>query len=207
MDIQFYGANCVSFTHKGSRIVIDDNLADLGAKSVTKPDDVALFTGAHGAAGLARLTFDSPGEYEVSDVSVIGIAARAHIDEEGTLNATMFKLVTGDVSMLITGHIYPELTAEELEAIGIVDLLIVPVGGNGYTVDPVGALKLIKEIEPKLVVPTHFADSALKYPVPQQSLPNALKELAMEPKETVSKLKLKHGELSDLTQLILLEKS
>lgn len=207
MDLQFYGANCISFTHKGSRIVIDDNLADLGGKSVTKPDDVALFTGVHGEAGLARLTFDSPGEYEVSDVSVIGIAARAHIDEEKTLNATMFKLVTGDVSVLVTGHIYPELTSDELEAIGVIDLLIVPVGGNGYTVDPVGALKLIKDIEPKLVVPTHYADNTLKYAVPQQELSNALKELAMEPKETVSKLKLKHGELSDLTQLILLEKS
>jgi hypothetical protein len=207
MDLQFYGANCISFTHKGARIVIDDNLADLGAKSITKPDDVALFTGAHGAAGLARLTFDSPGEYEVSDISVVGIAARAHIDEPDTLNATMFKLITGDVSVLVTGHIFPELTPDELEAIGVIDLLLVPVGGNGYTVDPVGALKLIKDIEPKLIVPTHYADSALKYPVPQQGLANALKELAMEPKETVSKLKLKHGELSDLTQLIILEKS
>lgn len=208
MDLQFYGANCLSFTHKGSRIVIDDNLADLGAKNVTKPDDVALFTGPHGsAASPARLTFDSPGEYEVSDISVIGIPARAHIDGPDTLNATMFKLVTGDVSVLVAGHIHPDLTADELEAIGIIDLLIVPVGGNGYTVDPVGALKLIKEIEPKLIVPTHYADSSLKYPVPQQSLADALKELAMEPKETVSKLKLKHGELSDLTQLILLEKS
>lgn len=208
MDLQFYGANCLSFTHKGARIVIDDNLADLGAKSVTKPDDVALFTGPHGSAtNSARLTFDSPGEYEVSDISVVGIAARAHIDEENTLNATMFKLVTGDVSVLVTGHIYPDLTPDELEAIGVIDLLVVPVGGNGYTVDPVGALKLIKEIEPKLIVPTHYADSALKYPVPQQELSNALKELAMEPKETVGKLKLKHGELSDLTQLIILEKS
>ncbi len=48
----------------------------------------------------------------------------------------------------------------------MVDLLIVPVGGNGYTVDPVGAMKLIKAIEPKLVVPSHYADKALKYPVP-----------------------------------------
>jgi L-ascorbate metabolism protein UlaG (beta-lactamase superfamily) len=207
VDLQFYGANCLSLTHKGARIVIDDNLADLGAKSVTKPDDVALFTGVHGAAAPARLTFDSPGEYEVSDVSVVGFAARAHIDEAGTLNASMFKLTAGDVSILVTGHIYPELTDDELETIGIVDLLIVPVGGNGYTIDPVGALKLIKDIEPKLVVPSHYADKALKYSVPQQELSNALKELAMEPKETVAKLKLKHGELSDLTQLVILEKS
>ena len=89
----------------------------------------------------------------------------------------------------------------------MVDVLVVPVGGNGYTVDPVGALKLIKAIEPKLVVPTHYADKALKYPVPQQDLAAALKELAMETKETVAKLKLKPAELTDVTQLIVLEKS
>ena len=206
MDLQFYGANCISLTHRGTRIVIDDNLADLGAKAITKPDDVALFTGPHGAAGLARITFDSPGEYEVSDTSVIGIPTRAHIDADG-LNATMFKLIVGEQSVLITGHIYPELTESQLETIGIVDLLIVPVGGNGYTTDPVGALKLIKDIEPKLIIPTHYADKALNFPVPQQELSNALKELAMEPKETISKLKLKPSEITDITQLIILEKS
>lgn len=207
MDLQFYGANCLSVTHRGARLVVDDNLADIGAKSIIKPDDVALFTGPHGSADAGRLSFDSPGEYEVSDISVIGIAARAHLDEPGTLNATMFKLITGDITVLITGHIYPQLSDAQLEAVGMVDLLVVPVGGNGYTVDPVGALQLIKAIEPKQIVPTHYADSALKYPVPQQDLSNALKELAMEPKETVAKLKLKHAELTDLTHLIILEKS
>lgn len=206
MDLQFYGANCVVLTHKGTRIVVDDNLAELGAKSVTKADDVALFTGSHGASG-ARMTFDGPGEYEVGDISIIGIAARAHVDEEKTHNATMFKLIVGDQSILVAGHVYPELSEGQLEAIGLVDLLFVPVGGNGYTVDPIGALKLIKEIEPKLVVPTHYNDKALKLPVPQQDLEAALKELAMEPKETVTKLKLKPTELTDLTQLIILEKS
>jgi L-ascorbate metabolism protein UlaG (beta-lactamase superfamily) len=196
MDIQFYGANCITVTHKGARIVIDDNLADLGAKSIAKPEDVTLYTGPHGSS-TARLSFASPGEYEVSDISVVGIPAQAHIDELKTLNATI----------LITGHIYPQLNEAQLEKIGICDVLIVPVGGNGYTVDPVGALKLIRAIEPKLVVPTHFADKAFNYPVPQQELSNALKELGMEPKETVNKLKLKGHELSDVTQLIIIEKS
>ena len=209
MELQFYGANCLGLAHKGTRIVIDDNLADLGAKSVVKPTDVALYTGPHSEAGKsdARLTFDSPGEYEVADVSVVGIAARSHLEAEGGLGATMFKLTAGEQSVLVTGHIYPELSDAQLEAIGLVDLLVVPVGGNGYTVDPVGALKLIKAIEPKLVVPTHYSDKSLKYPVPQQDLAAALKEIGMEPKETVAKLKLKPGELSDITQLIILEKS
>ena len=206
MELQFYGANCVIVTHKGTRIVVDDNLVELGAKSVTKPGDVALFTGLHTEAGAPRLTFDAPGEYEVADTSVIGIPARLHIEEASQLGATMFKLITGELSILITGHIYPELSDAQLEAIGLIDLLVVPVGGNGYTVDPVGALKLIKAIEPKLVIPTHYADKALKYPVPQQDLAHALKEMAMEPKETVAKLRLKPSELSDVTQLVILEK-
>ncbi len=208
MDLQFYGANCFSLTHKGSRIVLDDNLLELGAKNVVKPGDVALFTGgAHGSAPGARLLFDSPGEFEVADISVIGIAARGHMEEAGGAGATMFKLIVGELSVLFTGHIYPELSDTQLEAIGIVDLMVVPVGGNGYTVDPIGALQLIKAIEPKLVIPSHYADKALSYPVPQQELSNALKELAMEPKETVAKLRIKPAELSDVTQLIILEKS
>lgn len=206
MDLQFHGANCIVLTYKGTRIVIDDNLADLGGKSVIKNDDVALFTGPHGGSSEARIIFDSPGEYEVADISIIGIAARAHIDAEGQ-NATMFKFVVGDQSVLVTGHILPELSDKQLEAIGIVDVMFVPVGGNGYTVDPIGALKLIKEVEPKLVIPTHYDDKSLKFPVPQQELSVALHELSMEPKETVAKLRIKPGELSDVTQLVILEKS
>jgi len=207
VDLQFYGANCISLTHKGTRIIVDDNLAELGAKGITKTEDIALFTGPHNDVDNARRVFDSPGEYEVADISVIGITARGHMEEVGQMGATMFKLVTGELSILVTGHIYPELSDAQLEAIGIIDLLFVPVGGNGYTVDPVGAVKLIKDIEPKLVIPTHYADKSLKYPVPQQELSNALKELGMEAKETVSKLRLKPGELTDVTQLIILEKS
>jgi L-ascorbate metabolism protein UlaG (beta-lactamase superfamily) len=207
MDLQFYGANCLALSQKGTRIVIDDNLAELGAKSVTKPDDVSLCSLPPKDHPAGRIVFDGPGEYEVADISIVGIAARAHMDAEGTMKATMFKLVLGETSVLITGHIYPGLSEAQLEAIGMVDILVVPVGGNGYTVDSVGALKLIKAIEPKLVVPTHYDDKSLTYPMPQQSLANALKELGMEPKETVTKLKLKPGELTDVTQLVVLEKS
>lgn len=207
MDLQFYGANCVGIVYKGTRIVADDNLADLGGKGVLKPEDVALFTMAHGEPKACKIAIDQPGEYEVSDISIIGIAARGHMDEAGQKTATMYKIVAGEFSVLVTGHVHPDLPDKIWEQIGIVDVMIVPVGGSGYTLDPIGALKLIKEIEPKLVIPTHYDDKALKFPVPQLALAEALKELAMEPKETVGKLKLKPTDLTDLTQLIVLEKS
>jgi L-ascorbate metabolism protein UlaG (beta-lactamase superfamily) len=207
MDIQFYGANCLAFTFKSKRVVVDDNLADIGAKGIIKAEDVALFTTAHGAPVPAKLVLDGPGEFEVSDISIVGITARAHIDEQNEKHATMFKLSMADVRVLVTGHIYPDLSESQLEAIGLVDVLVVPVGGNGYTLDPAGSLKLIKAIEPKLVIPTHYADPELKFPVPQQELEHALKEIGMEAKLTTTKLHIKANELMDSTQLVILEKA
>jgi len=208
MDLQYYGANCVKISTKKATVVIDDNLDKLGLKSITKKDDIALFGMAHdNPSQEVKLVIDSAGEYEVSDVSIQGIPARGHMDEAGKITATIFKMIIEDVRVVSLGHIYPELNDQQLEAIGTVDVLLVPVGGNGYTLDPIGALKLIKKIEPKLVIPTHYADNAIKYEVPQQDLENALKELAMEPRETVDKLKLKSGDfVSDVTQLVVLER-
>ena len=207
MDLQFYGANCITVSVKNTRIVIDDNLSDIGGKSITKAGDVALFTGPHGLPKVdVRLAFDSPGEYEVADISITGIPARAHLDEGG-LAATMYKIKHGEITVLVTGHIYPDLSDKQLEEIGLIDVMLVPVGGSGYTLDPVGALKVMKAVEPKLVIPTHYDDKALTYPVPQVELKAALHELAMEPTETVTKLKVKSIELSDATHLVVLEKS
>lgn len=208
MEIQYFGANCVRLSTKKASIIIDDNLEELGQKSVTKNGEVALFTGPHGDSSAKtepKIVIDQPGEYEVSDTSIQGIAAQAHIDESGK-NATIFKIVDDDIRVVVTGHIYPELSDDQLEKIGMVDVLIIPVGGNGYTLDGVGALKVIRKIEPKIVIPTHFDEKGFNFPVPQQPLAEALKALAMEPKETVAKFKVKLAELTDTTQLVVLEK-
>src|SRR5687768_3250405 len=124
MDIQFHGANCVVLGTKQARVVIDDNLADLGGKTVAKAGDISLFTTIHGAPGAGvKIVIDQPGEYEVSGVSIYGIVARAHMDEEGKQSATMYKLVVEDLRILVTGHIYPELSDDQLEAIGMVDIM------------------------------------------------------------------------------------
>lgn len=207
MDLQYGGGNCVVLSSKGVRLVADDNLAELGAKSVTKPEDILLYTGMHGTpVAQPRLLIDGPGEYEVSGLSIVGIAARAHMDPEGTHAATMYKVTADDTSYLITGHIFPDLSDDQLETIGTVDVLVVPVGGNGYTLDPIGALQVIKKIEPKVIVPTHYAGDSLHYPVVQQTLEQALKGLGMEPKDTVNKFHFKRGDVLDTTQLIVVSR-
>lgn len=208
MDIQFYGANCVSISNKQVRIVIDDNVEDLGGKPVLKDGDIAFFTGPHSdPKAKVKLALDHAGEYEVSEVSVYGIPLKGHMDDAGKKDATAYKFIMDDIRVLVTGHIHPDLNEKELEAIGIVDIMIVPVGGNGYTLDPVGAQKVIKAVEPKLVIPTHYDDSSLSFPVPQQPLEQALSTMSIEPKDRTDKLRVKSSDLTEDMQLIVLNRT
>ena len=210
MDIQFYGANCLTIGLKNTRIVFDDNLSELGKKSIVKSGDVVLKTSDLGGSNLnvdSKIVIDCPGEYEVDDISIVGIPVRLNTDEPDKKTGTMFKVTVSDIDLLITGHIYPQLNDQQLESIGMCDVLVIPIGGNGYTTDAKGALNIIKELEPKLVIPTNYAAKGVNYPVPQASFEDALKELGMEVKEKVAKLKLKATDLTDVTQLIELEVS
>ncbi|MGH7157312.1 MAG: MBL fold metallo-hydrolase [Candidatus Saccharimonadales bacterium] len=207
MELTFYGANCLRLAAKKAQVVVDDDLASLGLKTVTKPTDISLRTNKmfpeHADAVFKA---EMPGEYEISGVVIHGIAARAHMDAEGTKNAVIYTVQADDTKVAILGHIYPELSEDQLAAIGLVDVAVVPVGGNGYTLDGAGALNVIKQIEPKVVIPTHYADKAIKYEVPQAELAEAVKNLGMEISETLSKYKIKPADLSDTTKLVVLER-
>jgi L-ascorbate metabolism protein UlaG (beta-lactamase superfamily) len=206
VELKYYGANCVRINTKGASIIVDDNLAKLGLKSITRPTDIALRTSSLIPSDGEQFSADMPGEYEVADVVIHGVAARGHMEEEGKLGATIFTVAANDLKVAIIGHIYPELSEDQLEQIGLVDVIVIPVGGNGYTLDGTGALQIIKKIEPKVVIPTHYADKALQYEVPQAELADALKSLSMEPSETLDKYKPKAGEISDMSHLIILER-
>lgn len=206
MELQYFGANCLRISTKKAQVVIDDNLDKLGLKPVTKPADISLHTFSGVTAQQSHFAAEMPGEYEISGVVIHGVSARGHMDEEGKQSAVIYTVAADDLKVAVLGHIYPQLSEDQLEQIGHVDIAVVPVGDSGYTLDGVGALKLIKQIEPRVVIPTHYADKAIKYEVPQVELAEALKNLAMEPSETIAKYKPKPIDLTDTTRLIILER-
>lgn len=207
MELQYYGANCLRLSAKKAQIVIDDNLAQIGLKSITKPTDISLRTNKQFPVHPdAVFSAEMPGEYEIAGVVIHGIAARGHMDEEGKKSSVIYTIQADESKVAVLGHIYPELSEDQLEAIGMVDVAVVPVGGNGYTLDGAGALNVIKQIEPKVVIPTHYNDKAIRYEVPQAELADAVKNLGMEIAETVGKYKIKPAELSDTAKLIVLER-
>jgi L-ascorbate metabolism protein UlaG (beta-lactamase superfamily) len=206
MELQYYGANCVRITTKKTSLVVDDNLDKLGLKSVTKPTDISLKTFIGSGSHSSHFVADMPGEYEISGVIIHGISARAHMDKDDSKSSVIYRIEADDTRLVVIGHIYPDLSEEQLEQIGSVDVVVIPVGNSGYTLDGQGALSVIKKIEPKIVIPTHYADKTIKYEVPQIELTGSLKDMGMEISETVDKYKIRPGELADSTKVVVLSR-
>ncbi len=205
MDLEYYGANCIKLNTKKQSFVVDDTLESVGLKPATKPGDVRLYTSTQNGASPDGFVIDSPGEYEVSNVSIQGISAKS-FNAESNQESVIYKIATEDIRIVFAGSINSDLSDDELEAIGTVDVLFIPIGGGGVTLDGVNALKIIKKIEPKIVVPTYYAEKGVKYEAGLLDLTEALKEVGMEPAETLGKLKLKNLSFTDTTRLIVLER-
>ena len=190
-EIEYKGANSVVISTKKVTLVTDPNLSLVGLKDIALKDAVEIATEARFATNGqdARLVIEGPGEYGVADFDIKGIPAQRHLDAEGQLD-TMYRIELGDVRIALLGNIYEKLSEDQLEELGVIDILIIPVGGNGYTLDATGAALLTRKIDPKVVIPVHYADSAVKYEVAQDTLDTFVKELGASV-ETTAKYKVK----------------
>jgi len=192
-EIEYKGANALTITTKKATLVIDPKLSVVGLKDIVVKDAVELSTEARFATNGpdAKLSIEGPGEYGVAGFDIIGIPAQRHLDAEGQeLLSTIYRIEVGDVRLGLLGNIYEKLSDDQLEELGVIDVLIIPVGGAGYTLDAVGAANLVRKIDPKVVVPVHYAGEGVKYEVPQDSLELFVKELGA-PVEQVPKYKVK----------------
>ncbi|MGB4420774.1 MAG: MBL fold metallo-hydrolase [Candidatus Saccharimonadales bacterium] len=192
-EIEYKGANCIVISNKKTKLVIDPKLSIVGLKDFPVKDCVEIATEERFAIYNSdeSVLINGPGEYGVADFDIRGIAARRHIDSEDKQKlSTMYRIEIDDVRLGVLGNIDENLNDDQLEELGVLDILVLPVGGNGYTLDAVSAAKLVRTIGPKVVIPVHYFDKAIKYEVPQDDLELFVKEIGLEV-ETVSKYKSK----------------
>lgn len=193
-DIEYKGGNTVIVSTKKATVVFDPKLSVVGLKDVVVKDGIQVATEERFLVSddAYRLAIEGPGEYEVADVSIRGVAARRHIDaDDAPLVDTAYQFEIGGVRAVLLGNIAPKLSEEQLEEIGVIDLAIIPVGGNGYTLDTTAAASLVRQLEPKVVIPVHYADDSVKYEVPQEKLEVFTTELGVPVEDAVTKYKVK----------------
>lgn len=97
-----------------------------------------------------------PGEYEVKGIKVVGVSGY-HDSRNGAERGanTVYNFTVNGLNFCHLGDLGHELTDDQLETIGRVDVLFVPVGGF-YTIDAETAVKVTRQLEPLIVVPMHY---------------------------------------------------
>src|SRR3989344_4361534 len=172
MVIQWYGHSCFKITSGELVLAIDPYAKEIGLTTPRFRSDLVLVTHNHSdhsnTDALAGEPFiiSGPGEYEVRGISIQGIdtyhdAVRGR--ERG--RNTIYRLVLEDITLLHLGDFGEnEMRDETLEAAGDVDILMIPVGGK-YTLDAAAAAKVVKQIEPRVVIPMHYKIPGLTLPL------------------------------------------
>jgi L-ascorbate metabolism protein UlaG (beta-lactamase superfamily) len=195
MQIQYFGLSSFKITTKEAVTITDpfDKKSGLtpprGAADIlvlaekTNP----LYSAVSGISGDPFLVND-PGEYDLKGVTVTGIPLKQ--DER---YITIYLLESEDIKILNLTHIKQfNMKEEELEALGEIDILIVPVGGEAV-MDASTAAKVVNEVEPKIVIPSHYQIAGLS--TPAEKIDKFLKEMGGK-SEPLDKLTIKKKELT-----------
>jgi L-ascorbate metabolism protein UlaG (beta-lactamase superfamily) len=208
VDITWLGHSC--FRIKGSQAIIitDPFPPELGymlgkqtANIITVSHQHPSHSYVQGIGGEPRI-IKGPGEYEISNILIIGIAT-FHDNQRGQVRGknTVYVMEIDGVSVCHLGDLGHMLSTEQVEEIGNVDILFLPVGG-GSTISAAVATELILQLEPNAVVPMHYKTPAIKREL--DSVDVFLKEMGIGQIEPRPKLTLSKSNLPLSTQVFLL---
>lgn len=143
---------------------------------------------------------ERPGEYEVKGVTLDARAA----SEDGTGDQKVARVFAEGMTVGFLGGLNRALNAKELELLEGVDILILPVGG-GDVMDPKLAAETMRTVEPRVVIPVHFAEDGLKAKL--ASVKAFVKEVGSMRTEEGSKFKIQESKLpQDDILLVLLSR-
>ena len=162
MQIQYFGLSSFKISTKEATVITDPFHKDSGLTAPRGAADILIladkndkkYSAISGISGTPFL-MDTPGEYDLKGVTVAGIPLK---QEEK--NVSVFLIESEDIRVLNLTHIKDwNMKEEEIEALGEIDILILPVGGN-TVLSASQASKVVNEIEPKIVIPSHYKMSA-----------------------------------------------
>jgi len=141
-----------------------------------------------------------PGEYEVKGMFIKGLPSQSEYDGEKSINTIYMVSLEGMNICFLGGVNTTELPPETDEAIDEVDILFVPIGGEGV-LEASQAYKLAVAIGPKIIIPIHYGDVGVK-----DALKLFLKEVGESP-APITKLTLKKKDLEGKeAEVIVLER-
>ncbi|OHA02172.1 MAG: hypothetical protein A3H71_00685 [Candidatus Sungbacteria bacterium RIFCSPLOWO2_02_FULL_48_13b] len=202
MVITWYGQSCFKIQSGDLVLTIDPYGKEIGLTPPRFKTDMVLMTHEHmdhnNVSSIPGEPFvvRGPGDYEIKEVAITGIPT-FHDKSQGKERGrnTVYVIEMEEMRLVHLGDFgESEIRPETLEAIGEVDILFIPVGGT-YTIDAETAAEVVAAIEPKIVIPMHYAIPGLKVKLDGAS--DFLKEMGVKTQSAEERLTIKKKDLSE----------
>lgn len=205
MVISFYGENCLKLQSGELAVLVDPIDSKTGLTAPRFKYDALIKTLSPFPPELEEgdaINIAGPGEYNFSEVKVFGFLADSESSEK--FIKTIYITQIEDIKLALLGHLSEMPAPSIMEHLEEIDILFLPGGGKPF-LDQKVAMKLIRQIQPKIAVPTLYKLPGLKRPA--DDLKKFVEEFNHGKTEPQEKLTIKKKELSAIkpTQLVILK--
>jgi len=211
MEITWYGHSCFRLTERGMASVVTDPFdnTNIGYESLKLKADIV--TVSHDAAGHNNIkavkgtthVITGPGEFEIGGVFITGVQTNGTSKKESEeLRNTLYVFDYEGITVAHLGDLKRVPSQTEVEALGAVNVALVPVGGGGG-LNAAKAAEVISLLEPNIVVPMHYATKDTKLKL--DSLDKFLKEMGLSASQPEASLKVTRTGLPTETHVVVLE--
>jgi len=209
MEIFWYGLSCFRLSERGLASIVTDPYdhtvtgyapIKLKADIVTISHDAPGHNYSNAVKGKTHV-LTGPGEYEIGNVFITGVQTNGSKRTSDEPRNTLYVFDYEGLTVAHLGDLRRVPSQTEVEALGNVDIALVPVGGGGG-LSATRAVEVVSLLEPGIVIPMHYhiPGSSLKLgPVDK-----FLKEMGIANVEPQASLKISAGGIPDETRVVLL---
>ena len=211
MEINWYGHSCFRLTERTLATVVTDpfNHQVVGYDPLKIKADIV--TVSHDAPGHNFVSvvkgtshvIRGPGEFEIGGVFITGVQTDGHIKKDtGKPSNTLYVFDYEGLTIAHLGDLRQVPTQAEVEALGSVNVVLIPVGSGGG-LNAAKAAEVVSLLEPNIVIPMHYATPATKLTL--DLLDKFLKEMGLGIPETLPTLKVTANNLPEETRVVVLD--
>ena len=213
MEITWYGHSCFRLTERSMATVVVDPFDSkaigysplkLKAEIVTVSHDAPGHNYSEAVKGTSHV-IAGPGEFEIGGVFITGIqtdGAGSSKKVKDMVRNIVFVFDYEGLTVAHLGDLNQVPTQTEIEALGTVNVALVPVGGGGG-LNAAKAAEVVSLLEPNIVVPMHYATPDAKLQL--DSLNKFLKEMGLSKPESLPSLKVTRSGLPEETHVAVLD--
>jgi L-ascorbate metabolism protein UlaG (beta-lactamase superfamily) len=210
MEITWYGLSCFRLTERGLATVVTDPYDSHVAGFSPLKLRADIVTVSHEAPGHNNIStvkgtshvLNTPGEFEIGGVFITGVQTNGHKRSEEEPRNTLYVFDYEGVTVAHLGDLRRVPSQTEVEALGTVDVALVPVGGGGG-LNAAKAAEVVSLLEPGYVIPMHFGTPASL--IKLAPLSKFLKEMGLGDLEPQSTLQVTRSTVPEDTKVVLLE--